>query len=90
MDGLDRDGKKIWLASMLDEDGKVYLVTGTPVGSRIINMVLQFLVSVIDHGLGIAEATHLPRIQQGWRSQILGIERGLFFDALDVLVGSLP
>jgi gamma-glutamyltranspeptidase/glutathione hydrolase len=70
---------------VLDEDGKVFLVTGTPGGSRIINMVLQLLVSVIDHGLGIAEATHLPRIQQGWRSQTLGIERGFSPDTVGLL-----
>jgi gamma-glutamyltranspeptidase/glutathione hydrolase len=70
---------------VLDADGRVFLVTGTPGGSRIINMVLQLLVSVIDHGLGIAEATHLPRIQQGWRAQALGIERGFSPDTVNLL-----
>jgi gamma-glutamyltranspeptidase/glutathione hydrolase len=70
---------------VLDADGEVFLVTGTPGGSRIINMVLQLLVSVIDHGLGIAEATHLPRIQQGWYSQWLDIERGFSPDTVGLL-----
>jgi gamma-glutamyltranspeptidase/glutathione hydrolase len=70
---------------VLDGDGEVFLVTGTPGGSRIINMVLQLLVGVIDHGMGIAEATHMPRIHQGWRSQTLGIERGFSPDTVDLL-----
>jgi gamma-glutamyltranspeptidase/glutathione hydrolase len=58
-------------------DGKVFLVTGTPGGGRIINVVLQILVNVIDYEMNIAEATHQPRIHQGWRQQALGIETGM-------------
>jgi len=70
---------------VLDEAGKVYLVTGTPGGSQIINVVLQILVNVIDHGMGIAEATHQPRIHQGWRVQRLGVEPGISPDTLRIL-----
>lgn len=59
------------------EDGKVLLVTGTPGGGRIINVVLQVIVNVIDYRMNIAEATHQPRIHQGWRNQDLGIETGM-------------
>jgi gamma-glutamyltranspeptidase/glutathione hydrolase len=62
---------------VLGEKGKVMLVTGTPGGSRIINVLLQVVVNVIDHGMNIAEATHRPRIHQGWRSQTLHIETGM-------------
>jgi len=62
---------------VLGEDGKVLLVTGTPGGGRIINVVLQVVVNVLDHDMNIAEATDQPRIHQGWRSQTLGIEKGM-------------
>jgi gamma-glutamyltranspeptidase/glutathione hydrolase len=62
---------------VLDEDGKVLLVTGTPGGSRIINVLLQLIVNTLDHGMNIAEATHRPRIHQGWQTQTLYIERGM-------------
>ena len=62
---------------VLDEEGKVFLVTGTPGGGRIINVILQVLVNVVDYQMNIAEATHQPRIHQGWRNQDLGIERGM-------------
>jgi gamma-glutamyltranspeptidase/glutathione hydrolase len=70
---------------VLGEDGKVFLVTGTPGGGRIINVVLQVLVNVIDHGMNIAEATDQPRIHQGWRSQTLGIEKGMNPEVISIL-----
>lgn len=72
---------------VLDESGKVLLVTGTPGGSRIINVVLQILVNVIDHKMNIAEATDRPRIHQGWRSQSLAIERGMNPEVIGILKG---
>jgi len=62
---------------VLDEEGKVLLVTGTPGGGRIINVILQVVVNVIDYQMNIAEATHQPRIHQGWRNQNLGVEKGM-------------
>ncbi len=62
---------------VLDEAGKVLLVTGTPGGSRIINVLLQVIVNVLDHGMNVAEATHQPRIHQGWREQTLYLEKGM-------------
>ena len=70
---------------VLGEDGKVFLVTGTPGGSRIINVVLQVLVNVIDYGMNVAEATHQPRVHQGWREQKLGIETGMNPEAIKLL-----
>lgn len=67
------------------EDGKVFLVTGTPGGGRIINVLLQILVNVIDYEMNIAEATHQPRIHQGWRQQALGIETGMNPEVIKLL-----
>lgn len=72
---------------VLDEAGKVMLVTGTPGGSRIINVLLQVLVNVIDHGMNIAEATHQPRIHQGWQSQTLAVETGMNPEVIRLLKG---
>jgi gamma-glutamyltranspeptidase/glutathione hydrolase len=72
---------------VLGEDGKVLLVTGTPGGSRIINTVLQVVVNVIDYQMNIAEATHKPRIHQGWRDQELGIETGMNPEVVKLLKG---
>lgn len=72
---------------VLDADGKVLLVTGTPGGGRIINVILQILVNVIDYQMNIAEATHRARIHQGWRNQVLGIEKGMNPEVVRLLKG---
>jgi len=72
---------------VLNEEGKVFLVTGTPGGGRIINVVLQVLVNVIDYQMNIAEATDQPRIHQGWQRQELGIENGMNPEVIKLLKG---
>lgn len=66
-------------------DGSLMLVTGTPGGGRIINILLQLIVNVIDYGMNIAEATLFPRIHQQWRTPQLGVEKGLSPDTLALL-----
>ena len=48
------------------KDGKPYLVTGSPGGSRIITAVLQVIVNVIDRGMDIASAVSAPRVHDQW------------------------
>ncbi len=72
---------------VLGEDGKVLLVTGTPGGGRIINTILQIVVNVIDYQMNIAEATHRPRIHQGWQEPELGIETGMNPEVVKLLKG---
>jgi gamma-glutamyltranspeptidase/glutathione hydrolase len=48
------------------KDGKPYLVTGSPGGSRIITTVLQIIVNVLDHGMNVADAVAAPRIHHQW------------------------
>jgi gamma-glutamyltranspeptidase/glutathione hydrolase len=48
------------------KDGKPFLVTGSPGGSRIITAVLQVIVNVIDRGMDIAAAVSAPRVHNQW------------------------
>jgi gamma-glutamyltranspeptidase/glutathione hydrolase len=67
------------------KDGKPLLATGSPGGSRIITMVLQILLNVIDHGLNIAEATAAVRVHHQWLPDKLFVEPGLGPDTLALL-----
>lgn len=69
---------------VFNHDGP-FLVTGTPGGSRIINAVLQLIVNVIDFDMTISDATHQPRIHQGWNSQTMHFEPGISPDTLAIL-----
>ena len=64
------------------KDGKPWLATGTPGGSRIITMVLQLLLNVIDHGMDIARATAALRVHHQWLPDKLFVERRLNPDIL--------
>ncbi len=71
---------------VLDEDGDVFLVTGTPGGSRIINVILQVIVNMIDYEMNVAAATAAPRIYQGWRDEELFLEPGFSPDTWALLL----
>ncbi len=59
------------------KNGKPYLVTGSPGGSRIITTVLQVVTNVIDRKLPIAEAVKAPRVHHQWSPDQVSAERGL-------------
>ncbi|WP_062763452.1 gamma-glutamyltransferase [Falsirhodobacter sp. alg1] len=67
------------------KDGKVFMVTGSPGGSRIITTVVQLIMNVIDHGMNIAEATVAPRIHHQWQPEVLRVEEGLSRDTIAAL-----
>ncbi len=67
------------------KDGKPYLVTGSPGGSRIITTVLQIILNVVDFNMNIAEATNAPRVHHQWLPDVLNVERGLSEDTEELL-----
>jgi gamma-glutamyltranspeptidase/glutathione hydrolase len=67
------------------KDGKPFIVTGSPGGSRIITTVLQVILNVIDHQMNIAEAVAAPRIHHQWLPDQVNAERGFSPDTLRLL-----
>jgi gamma-glutamyltranspeptidase / glutathione hydrolase len=58
------------------KDGKPFLVTGSPGGSRIITTVLQVILGVIDFHENVAEAVAAPRLHEQWLPDVVMVERG--------------
>ncbi len=52
--------------TILMRDGRVAMVVGSPGGSRIISIVLQAILNVVDYGMGAREAVDAPRLHQQW------------------------
>lgn len=67
------------------KDGKPYIVTGSPGGSRIITTVLQIILNVLVHDLNIEDATHTPRIHHQWYPDVLFMEPGHNMDVVRAL-----
>ena len=59
------------------KDGKPFLITGSPGGSRIITTVLQVIVNVIDFHDNVAEAVGAPRVHDQWRPDAVFAEAAL-------------
>jgi gamma-glutamyltranspeptidase / glutathione hydrolase len=59
------------------KDGKPFLITGSPGGSRITTAVLQVIVNVIDRGMTIADAVAAPRVHDQWLPDQVFAEPGV-------------
>ncbi len=52
--------------TIVKKDGKTFMVLGSPGGSRIITIVLETIMNVVDHGMQIQEAVNMPRLHHQW------------------------
>ena len=67
------------------QDGKPFLVTGSPGGSRIISAVLQVISNVIDFHMPIDKAVSAPRLHNQWQPDETFVEPDFSPDVLDAL-----
>lgn len=52
--------------TIVEKDGKLLMVVGTPGGATIITSVFQTIVNVLDHGMGMQEAVNAKRFHHQW------------------------
>lgn len=72
--------------TIITKDGKVFMVLGSPGGSRIISITLQTALNVIEHNMPLQEAVDAPRIHHQWLpDQIYYEHRGLSKDSVNIL-----
>jgi gamma-glutamyltranspeptidase/glutathione hydrolase len=71
--------------TMMFRDGELELVTGSPGGSRIITIVTEIILDIIDFGMNLAEATEAVRIHHQGLPDELQAERGLNPDTIRLL-----
>lgn len=67
------------------QDGKPFLIVGSPGGSRIITAVIQVISNVIDHNMNIAAATNERRVHHQWVPDRLEVEPGYNVDTQRLL-----
>ncbi len=63
---------------VLDPEGRLLLVVGTPGGPRIITMVYHVISNVIDHRMTLPDAVVAPRMHHQGLPDTLRVERGGF------------
>jgi gamma-glutamyltranspeptidase/glutathione hydrolase len=64
--------------TIVQRDGAVRLVLGTPGGSTIITTVAQVIIGIIDFGLSPEEAVSAPRFHHQWSPDSIEYERVAF------------
>lgn len=72
--------------TIVTKDGKVFMVIGSPGGSRIITATLETALNVIDYGMAPQEAVDAPRIHEQWLPDAVYYEPyGVSADSLKLL-----
>ncbi len=71
--------------TMVFRDGELELVTGSPGGSRIITIVTEIILDIVDFGMNLAEATEAVRVHHQGLPDELQVERGLNPDTIRLL-----
>jgi gamma-glutamyltranspeptidase / glutathione hydrolase len=70
--------------TIVEQDGKLLMVVGTPGGSTIITSVFQTILNVIEFGMGMQEAVTAKRFHHQWLPDAIQIERNTF-DSLSIV-----
>ena len=71
--------------TIVAQDGKVFLVLGSPGSSKIISTVANVLMGVIDYGMNIQEAVNAPRFHHQWLPDVVDVEKWFSPDTIAAL-----
>jgi gamma-glutamyltranspeptidase/glutathione hydrolase len=81
--------KKRPLSSMtptiIEKEGQVFFVTGSPGGSRIISSTLLSILNVVDYGMDVQAAVAAPRFHHQWQPDKLSVEPATPSDVVEAL-----
>ena len=67
--------------TILEKDGKLFMVVGTPGGSTIMTSVYQTILNVIEHGMTMQQAVNALKFHHQWLPDKTIFENGAFSDA---------
>ena len=60
--------------TLVTRDGRIFLVLGSPGGSRIITITLETALNIIDYGMEPQEAVDAPRLHHQWLPDEVDLE----------------
>lgn len=68
--------------TIVEKNGQLHMVVGTPGGSTIITSVLQTILNVHEFNMGMQEAVNAPRFHHQWLPDLITMEPNSFSPAL--------
>ncbi|MFC5409518.1 gamma-glutamyltransferase [Larkinella bovis] len=66
--------------TIVEQEGKLYMVVGTPGGSTIITSVFQTILNVLDHGMTMQQSVNALKFHHQWLPDKTTFENGAFSD----------
>jgi gamma-glutamyltranspeptidase/glutathione hydrolase len=64
--------------TIVEKDGKLFMILGTPGGSTIITSVFQVFLNVVEHGMNMQQAVDALRFHHQWLPDRTTFEEGAF------------
>jgi gamma-glutamyltranspeptidase/glutathione hydrolase len=68
--------------TIIEKDGKLFMVVGSPGGSTIATSVFQVIVNAIDFGMNIQDAVNSGRFHHQWQPDTIYYEKNYFDSSL--------
>ena len=68
--------------TIIEKDGKLFLVVGTPGGSTIITSVFQTILNVLEHGMTMQQAVNALKFHHQWLPDMTTFENGAFSETV--------
>jgi gamma-glutamyltranspeptidase / glutathione hydrolase len=75
--------------TIVEKDGKLFMVVGTPGGTTIITSVFQTIMNVVDHKMTMQEAVSARRIHSQWLPDTVEVETGALLAADSVSLAKM-
>lgn len=64
--------------TIVEKNGKLFMVVGTPGGSTIITSVLQTILNVYEYQMSMQDAVNVPRFHHQWLPDVITFEPNTF------------
>ncbi len=68
--------------TIVEKNGELFMVVGTPGGATIITCVYQTIMNVIAHGMNIQEAVNAKKTHSQWLPDVIILEEGVVDDSV--------
>lgn len=68
--------------TIVEKDGELFMVLGTPGGSTIITSVLQVILNVVEFDMTMQQAVDAPRLHHQWLPDNIRMEVDLFSEEI--------
>lgn len=75
--------------TIVEKNGKLLMVVGSPGGTKIITGVFQTIVNVLEHGMTMQEAVNAKRIHSQWLPDAILPEKGALTEADSITLSKM-